>query len=49
MKGNMPIFFFFENEKKLVALKEENRFLYSEENIVKLKQIIGEKNVAIKE
>ena len=49
MKGSMPVYFFFEREKKLVVLDEKNKILPNFENILKLKGIVGEKNVAIKE
>lgn len=49
MLGDMPVYFFFENEKKLVMLSKEKNFNYTAQNLQHLKEIVGEKNVAIKE
>ena len=49
MIGNIPIYFFFEKEKKLVMLPKEKSFNYTAQNIEQIKEIVGEKNVAIKQ
>ena len=49
MIGDMPIYFFFEKEKKLVMLPREKSFNYTAQNIEQIKEIVGEKNVAIKQ
>ena len=49
MLGDMPVYFFFENDKKLIKMTKNIGFSYSIQNIQQLKAIVGEKNVAIKE
>ncbi len=49
MTGNLPVYFFFRNEKKLVRMSKTSGFNCTDKNIRLLKGIVGEKNVAIKE
>ena len=47
-EGNVDTFFYFEDTKQLVRLPSNMRSIQSDDFLKRIKQILGEKNVAIK-